>query len=123
MKPTIQPEQHISSSTVPNKKQQENTDQFRKWQQQTLQGDQPRRAAARRSHQRIIRRNPRHVQLKVNEDMKTDMLQSDSKDQSAGQDNSSTSGQGQGQGGGGGAYVSPPDFFSFNDPGDDFSAN
>lgn len=43
------------------------------------------------------------------------------KDQGPNQDGGS-SGQGQG-GSGGGAYVSPPDFFSYNDPGDDFSAN
>ncbi|OTA62322.1 hypothetical protein K449DRAFT_433981 [Hypoxylon sp. EC38] len=48
---------------------------------------------------------------------------SDKNDHSSNQDNAGSSGQGQDGGGGGGAYVSPPDFFSFNDPGDDFSAN
>ncbi|KAI0169281.1 hypothetical protein GGR52DRAFT_574498 [Hypoxylon sp. FL1284] len=45
-----------------------------------------------------------------------------SKDKSSSHNNKRRS-SGQGQGGDAGAYVSPPDFFSFNDPGDDFSTN
>ncbi|KAI2609590.1 uncharacterized protein GGS25DRAFT_530683 [Hypoxylon fragiforme] len=44
-----------------------------------------------------------------------------SKDKSSDSKKDNTSGQGQDSGSG--AYVSPPDFFSFNDPGDDFSVN
>ncbi|KAI1380210.1 hypothetical protein F4677DRAFT_253917 [Hypoxylon crocopeplum] len=54
-------------------------------------------------------------------DSKKGSSKSSNKDQSSGQNKEGSSEQT--QGGSAGAYVSPPDFFSFNDPGDDFSAN
>ncbi|KAI1772337.1 hypothetical protein F4818DRAFT_183709 [Hypoxylon cercidicola] len=58
---------------------------------------------------------------KSSKDTKKRSSKSPSKEKSSSSNKGGSSGQG--QGGGSGAYVSPPDFFSFNDPGDDFSAN
>ncbi|KAI2608038.1 hypothetical protein GGR54DRAFT_643799 [Hypoxylon sp. NC1633] len=58
---------------------------------------------------------------KQTKDDKKRSSKSPNKDQSSSQNKESTSGQGQTSNAG--AYVSPPDFFSFNDPGDDFSAD
>ncbi|KAI1760236.1 hypothetical protein GGR53DRAFT_94438 [Hypoxylon sp. FL1150] len=58
---------------------------------------------------------------KPSKDTKKRGSKSPSKEKSSSPNKGESSGQC--QGGDPGAYVSPPDFFSFNDPGDDFSAN
>lgn len=58
---------------------------------------------------------------KSSKDTKKRSSKSPSKEKSSSPNKGGSSGQG--QGGDAGAYVSPPDFFSFNDPGDDFSAS